>query len=108
MGEGTWKGLYSLVSLVALALMIWGYAQARPEADILYVPPVWGRHLAWLLMLLRFHPDDIQSCVPAGFKALTRHPFLAAVILWSARAPLSQWRHGICSLVRIISGLGSC
>ena len=40
MGEGPWKGIYSLVSLAGLVLLIWGYAQARPDADILYVPPV--------------------------------------------------------------------
>ena len=29
LGEGGWKGLYSLLSLAGLALAIWGYGLAR-------------------------------------------------------------------------------
>ena len=28
-GEGTWKGLYTVISLVGFALIIWGYGLAR-------------------------------------------------------------------------------
>ena len=82
MGEGKWKGLYSLVSLFALVLMIWGYSEARPYSDIVYVPPDWGRHLAWLIMLPAFilMTFNMRS---SRLRALTHHPFLTAVILWS-------------------------
>ena len=39
LGEGPWKGIYSLVSLVGLVLIVWGYIQARPLAPVLYVTP---------------------------------------------------------------------
>ena len=83
MGEGPWKGIYSLVSLAGLLLLIWGYAVARPEAGILYVPPVWTRHLAWLLMALSFIAMMVFN-LPAGkLKPLLKHPMLLSVKLWA-------------------------
>ena len=83
MGEGSWKGVYSLISLAGLLLLIWGYAQARPEADVLYVPPVWTRHLAWLLMALAFISLMVAN-LPAGrLKPLLKHPMLLSVKLWA-------------------------
>ncbi len=38
-GEGIWKGIYSLVSLVGLVLIIWGYARYGDPAQ-LYAPLV--------------------------------------------------------------------
>src|SRR5579864_9056319 len=40
-GEGRWKGLYSLASLVGLVLIIWGYGQARLDPIVLWHPPIW-------------------------------------------------------------------
>ena len=83
MGEGPWKGIYSLVSLAGLLLLIWGYAMARPEAEILYVPPVWTRHLAWLLMALSFIAMMVFN-LPAGrLKPMLKHPMLLSVKLWA-------------------------
>ena len=55
-GEGKWKGLYSLVSLVGLVLLVWGFGMARLEAPILYEPPVWMKHIVLLLMLFALSP----------------------------------------------------
>ncbi|MCB1384875.1 MAG: NnrU family protein [Nitratireductor sp.] len=83
MGEGPWKGVYSLISLVGFALLIWGYAQARADAPILYVPPAWGRHVAWLLMALAFICLMVFN-LPAGrLKPMLKHPFLLSVKLWA-------------------------
>src|SRR4051794_675791 len=57
MGERPWKGLFAVISLIGLALMIWGWAGSRagPQAaDILYFPPDWTRHVTMLLVLLAF------------------------------------------------------
>lgn len=40
MGEGAWKGLYSLVSLAGLALIVWGYGMTRTAPVDLWHPPV--------------------------------------------------------------------
>ncbi|NJM31420.1 MAG: NnrU family protein [Rhizobiales bacterium] len=52
-----YRGLYALISLVGLALIVWGYSQVRagPEAaDQLFIPGEWTRHAAMLLVLLAF------------------------------------------------------
>ena len=44
-----WKGLYTVVAVVGLLLIIWGYGQARLSPTWLWVSPMWTRHLAALL-----------------------------------------------------------
>src|SRR5690606_1144519 len=40
MGEGAWKGVYSLVSLAGLVLIVWGYGLSRAAPVDLWQPPV--------------------------------------------------------------------
>lgn len=82
MGEGGWKGLYSLLSFVGLALIIWGYGQARLDPVQLYTPPTALRHLSALLMLPVF-PLLLAPYLPGRLKTLTRHPMLVATKLWA-------------------------
>jgi uncharacterized membrane protein len=84
MGEGSWKGIYSLFAIVGLALIIWGYAQARPEADILYVTPTWTRHIAILLMAFSFIAMMAFNLGPSRIKHYLQHPFLVSIKLWAA------------------------
>jgi uncharacterized membrane protein len=81
-GEGPWKGLYSLVSLVGFALLVWGYGQARQQMP-LWDPPGWTRHSAALLMLPVF-PMFVAAYVPRnGIKARLKHPQVLSVKLWA-------------------------
>ncbi|TNF53273.1 MAG: NnrU family protein [Burkholderiales bacterium] len=82
MGEGGWKGIYSLLSFVGLALIIWGYGQARLDPVQLYTPPAGLRHLSALLMLPVF-PLLLAPYLPGRLKTLTRHPMLVATKLWA-------------------------
>ncbi|MCF8184633.1 MAG: NnrU family protein, partial [Polynucleobacter sp.] len=41
LGEARWKGVYSLISLVGLGLIIWGYGMARVDAPVLWPSPSW-------------------------------------------------------------------
>lgn len=82
MGEGGWKGIYSLLSFVGLALIIWGYGQARLDPVQLYTPPTALRHLSALLMLPVF-PLLLAPYLPGRIKTLTRHPMLVATKLWA-------------------------
>ena len=43
-GEQRYKGVYSLVSLVGIGLMVWGYAQTRDNGELLYVPMAGAKH----------------------------------------------------------------
>ena len=55
LGEGAYKGLYSLLSLAGIVLIAIGYGQYRPAGYIpVWDPPVWTRHLALLLVWFAF------------------------------------------------------
>ena len=82
-GPVIWKGLFTVVSLVGLGLIIWGYGQARLAPQVLWAPPVWTRHLAGLLML----PSMVllvAAYVPGNqIKAKVHHPMVLAVKVWA-------------------------
>lgn len=82
LGEGAWKGLYSLASFVGLALIVWGYGLARQEPVLLYLPPVGLRHVTALLMLPVF-VLLLAAYLPCRLKVWTRHPMLLATKLWA-------------------------
>jgi uncharacterized membrane protein len=52
LGEGPWKGLYSLVSAIGFVLIVWGFAQARFGAPALWTSPPGARSATILLMLV--------------------------------------------------------
>ena len=81
-GEGPYKGLYSLVSGLGLGLIIYGYMQAPPTGN-LYVGPEWARHATMTLLLLAFILLTAAYVPGTHIKRLVKHPMLAAVILWS-------------------------
>jgi uncharacterized membrane protein len=81
--ENRWKGIYSVVSLVGIALIIWGWHLYRFEAPEIYEPPSWGRHLTALLVLIAFILIAAANA-PAGYiRNRLKHPFLTGIILWS-------------------------
>jgi uncharacterized membrane protein len=82
LGEGAWKGLYALVSLIGFVLICYGFGLARQAPVILYVPPTWLRHVALLLMLPVF-PLLIAAYLPGRIKTTAKHPMLAAVKFWA-------------------------
>lgn len=81
-GEGPYKGLYGLVSLVGLVLIVWGYGLARQAPVAVWDPPVWTRHLTLTLMLFVF-PLLLAAYLPGRIKTAVKHPMLAAVKIWA-------------------------
>lgn len=83
LGDGPYKGLYSLVSVVGIVLIVYGYGQYRAHdwIDIWY-PPVWTRHLALLLVLLAF-VCLAAAYLPGRIKRAVKHPMLLAVKIWA-------------------------
>ena len=82
-GEGAWKGLYSVVSLIGFALIIWGYGLARQQPVVLWVPPVATRHIAALLMLFAIIML-VAAFVPGNaIKAKLHHPMTLSVKTWA-------------------------
>jgi uncharacterized membrane protein len=83
LGEGPWKGLYTLVSLAGLVLIVWGYGLARLDPVVLWVSPQWLKHLSVALNLLAFVLFGIYL-VPSGrLKARLGHPMLLSVKTWA-------------------------
>ena len=39
MGEGAWKGVFTLASVLGLVLIVYGYGLARQAPIVLYTPP---------------------------------------------------------------------
>ena len=83
-GGGTYKILYSLVSVVGLALIVWGFARYRATGWIdVWHPPVAMKHIAIALML----PAVIlvvASYIRGRIYTTVKHPMLAGVKLWAA------------------------
>ncbi len=83
LGANGWKGVYSLVSLVGLALIVVGYGAARADPVWLWNPPAWTRHAASLLTLGAF-VLVAAAYVPTNYiKAAVGHPMVAGVKLWA-------------------------
>lgn len=83
LGEGPYKGLYSLVSLVGLLLIIWGFARAWEAPVLVYSPPPWGRHLAMALMIPALILSFASVFPAGGIKRFVTHPLLSATMLWA-------------------------
>ena len=82
-GEGLWKGLYSLASVLGFVLILWGYGQARLNPNVLWASPVWARHLASLLNLVAF-VLVVAAYVPRnGIKSRLHHPMVLGVKAWA-------------------------
>lgn len=83
LGTNGWKGLYSLVSLAGLALIVWGFAQARQQPVVVWQPAVAFRHLNALFTLAAFILV-VAAYVPRNhFKAWLHHPMILGVLLWA-------------------------
>ena len=79
LGEGPYKGLFTLVSAAGLVLIVWGKAVA--DFVPVYDPPSWGRHATMLLVLLAFI-CLVSFHLKGRIRQILRHPFLTAIILW--------------------------
>ena len=89
LGEGPWKGLYSLAAAAGFVLIVYGFYLARESPVVLYSPPGWMRYVTFLLMLPVF-PLLIAAYLPGRIKTAMKHPMLAAVKFWALAHLLSN------------------
>ena len=82
-GADGWKTRYSVVALIGLALVVWGYSLTRYEPVVLWLPPLWTRHLAALLTLPCFILFAAVYVRGTYIKAAIGHPMVAGVKLWA-------------------------
>src|SRR5215471_1073122 len=84
-GEGPYKGAFSLISAIGIVLLVFGYGQMQGLArgnPQLWVPPIWTKHLVFLLMV----PAMIllvATYVPSRIRSAVGHPLLTALMLWA-------------------------
>lgn len=90
LGPGAWKGIYALFALLGFVLIVWGYGEARSAPTVLWVPPIWTRHLASLLLLPAF-VLLVAAYVPGSrIRARIGHPMVAGTKLWALAHLLSN------------------
>ncbi len=84
-GEGPFKGVFSVVSIIGFALIVYGYhkLQLNPGKNpVIWQPPAWGRHIALTLMVPVF-PLLVATYLPGRIAGLVRHPMITAVKFWA-------------------------
>jgi uncharacterized membrane protein len=82
-GENAFKAMYSLLSLVGLGLIIFGFGLARETPISLWLPPVGLRHASALFSGLAF-VLLVAAYVPANaIKARVHHPMVLGVKTWA-------------------------
>jgi uncharacterized membrane protein len=82
MGEAS-KGIVSLLLILSIVLMVWGYRQA--DFIELWQPPAFMTYINNLLMLLAFYTFGASAAKPQKVWLGTkiRHPQLTAVKIWA-------------------------
>jgi uncharacterized membrane protein len=83
LGEWPYRGLFSLVSIVGVVLIAYGFASYRAAGLIVvWNPPAWTRHIVEALMW----PASIMivaAYIPGNIKRVLKHPMLVGVKGWA-------------------------
>lgn len=80
LGEGPYKGLFSLALVLSLVLIVIGWRAVTP--DLIYSPPAIGALLMTPLMALAF-VLFVAASMPSNIKRIVRHPQLTGIFIWS-------------------------
>jgi uncharacterized membrane protein len=84
-----YQGCYSILALIGLVLIVYGYAQARLEPIVMYVPPPVLRYVTLILMVAAL-PLLLAAYLPGRIQTTVKHPMLTAVKAWSLGHLLSN------------------
>ena len=83
-GEGPYKGLFSLIAIVSVVLIAWGFGRYRATGWIdVWYPPLWTRHITVALMWIA-SICIVAAYSPGKIKATLKHPMLVGVKIWAA------------------------
>lgn len=85
LGDGPYKGLYSLVAAVGLVLIVWGFSRYRSAGYIQVWNPPFSLFHPIALVLLWFALVALAATYapPSRIKSILRHPMLVAVKAWA-------------------------
>lgn len=93
-GEGTYLMLYTLISIIGLALIIWGYGQTRVDAHFVWNPPRGLFSVTIILSLIAFVFLAAVNVPNNHFKKAVGHPMIIGVKLWAFGHLLANGRLG--------------
>jgi uncharacterized membrane protein len=83
LGEWPYKGLFSLVAIVGIVLIGYGFAWYRDTGPItIWSPPAWTQQIVVVLMW----PASIlvaAAYIPGNIKRVLKHPMLVGVKTWA-------------------------
>ena len=82
LGEGPWKGIYSLLSAVGFVLIVWGFAEARYGAPALWTPLPGAQHLTIALMLIAMVLLAAYLFKQSHITAWVHHPMVWSVAVF--------------------------
>lgn len=83
LGENIYKALYSVISLVGLVLIAFGFANYRAAGLIpVWYPPFWVSHLALLLNWFAII-FVVSAYLPCHMRKILKHPMLTGIKLWA-------------------------
>jgi uncharacterized membrane protein len=84
LGKPGWMAVHGVLSLISLALIAYGFVEARSNGGaVLYYPPKFMAHIALTLMLIA------SICLIAGFlpaghiRTKMKFPILVAIKIWA-------------------------
>jgi uncharacterized membrane protein len=82
-GEGPYRGIFSLVSVIGLGLIIYGFGRYRADGLIpVWSPPAFLRPITDVLVWPAF-VLVVAAYIPGTIKAVLKHPMLAGIKLWA-------------------------
>ena len=82
-GTNGYRGVFSIVALIGLVLIVWGYGQAHETGVVvLYETPHFFRHITHLLMIPVFILL-VSAYAHGRITEKVRHPMIAAVKIWA-------------------------
>src|SRR5208282_3882167 len=83
LGEGPWKGIYSLLSAIGFVLIVWGFAEARFTAPELWTPFAGARHATIFLMLVAMLLLAAYLFKQSHITAAVHHPMVWSVAVFA-------------------------
>ena len=83
LGALKWKMIYSLISIVGLALMTIGYLQARPQPLTIWSPPPWAWQITVYFSLVSLILIAAAYIPRNAIKLKLKDPMLVGVIVWA-------------------------
>ncbi|MDO9413531.1 MAG: NnrU family protein [Pseudolabrys sp.] len=84
LGTGCYHAVHGIVSIVGLALIVWGFAEYRAGGGWIDIwnPPAFTRHISVLLMLFSVIML-VAVFFPSHIKAKLKYPMLTSVKTWA-------------------------